>query len=476
MKKLFPKIFVIFLLVLGVVLRLKGLILNPSMWHDECNLGVSIVDFHLVEFFTKRLELGQVAPPLFMAISKLFTNIFGIHDVVLRTLPAVCSIGSLGLFWQVIKKYLNSKTAQITALTVFTLNSALIYYASEFKQYGCDVFATLFVLWIFAKTDFTKISLKKIVLISVLLAVTSLFSFVTLIPIGIGLLLIILDPKTRKNAVLPSIVMVFTLAIYVKIFIFKTYTDSFMVNYWQSDFVKPDLTNFPKLFAQSFKYFFAPAKAILFPLLSFLGGTIYFIKTKNKKSLILFGTLILTIITSILKIYPFGERVILFLLPIYIILIAKPLDIGGKLRYAVLVLLVITFFPTVQINARYLTVKNVFKKEPAREFAEHIAKNSNSEDTIFINAASIPEYRYYSHIFGLKNPTVIELPENNLLPQRNEEIKNQLKNMHGNIWFYMPFDIPHRSVNTEIADYVKKTKTVYEDYAVGTSYLLYAKF
>ena len=54
-----------FIIFLGLILRLKGLISNPSMWHDECALAWNILEKSYGELFEK-LRFLQVAPPMFL--------------------------------------------------------------------------------------------------------------------------------------------------------------------------------------------------------------------------------------------------------------------------------------------------------------------------------------------------------------------------------------------------------------------------
>lgn len=474
-KKYIPEISAVIIIIAGIFLRLKGWIINPSMWHDECNLGVSIIDFHIEDFFFKRLELGQVAPPLFMVGTKFLTNIFGISDRVLRVIPELCGIGSIILFYLVVKEYFKSNLAKLTALTVFVINSALIYYSSEFKQYGCDVFSVLLVIYIFNKVKFENLSVKKLLSIGIGLAVLSWFSFVSLLATAGGFCMLLLKRDTRKQGLITITPVAISLLVYAKLFLFKTYTDSFMVKNWAESFVTPTLSNFPTLFIDSLRFMFAPVKMLLFPLIFFICGIVYFIRERNQKSIILFLTIIFMIILSMMKIYPYADRVILFLVPIYLIFMFKIFDINKKVRWFLFGVALLTFLPQILINANYLTVKTINKKEPAKEFAKYMAESIQPNEIIYVNAASASEFKYYSYIYKIKNKVFYEAPETNMNSNRLEIIHNQLSKISGNVWFYMPFDIPHRAVTTEIAQFVNNKSHVLEQYNMGTSNLLHAK-
>ena len=83
-----------------------------------------------------------------------------------------------------------------------------------------------------------------------------------------------------------------------KMFLLKTYTDSFMVKNWTESFVTLTLSNFPSLFIDSLKFMFAPVKMLLCLLIFFMCGIIYFIRERNQKSIILFLTIIFILKTG----------------------------------------------------------------------------------------------------------------------------------------------------------------------------------
>ena len=93
-----------FVVFLGFVLRLKGLTANPSMWHDECALAWNSLEKNYVELFGK-LRFLQVAPPMFLIVSKLLASIFHVKnhifacDFVLRLIPFFFGSLSIVMFY-----------------------------------------------------------------------------------------------------------------------------------------------------------------------------------------------------------------------------------------------------------------------------------------------------------------------------------------------------------------------------------------
>ena len=165
---------------LGFTLRLKGLVSNPSMWHDECALAWNVINNSYGELFGK-LRFLQVAPPMFLVISKILVTIFHVKnnifacDFVLRLTPFFFGTLSIGAFYFVCKSLFKSKWTTFIALLLFCLNPVLINYSFEFKPYILDVFCALSALWIFLNTDFQTNSAKKVLVYGCLLAILSWF-------------------------------------------------------------------------------------------------------------------------------------------------------------------------------------------------------------------------------------------------------------------------------------------------------------
>lgn len=74
-------IFLFLVFLLGVCVRFDFYAYNRPLWHDECSLALSIINKNIFGYFGL-LEHNQSAPPLFMAVTKLFSLLFGIKEYV----------------------------------------------------------------------------------------------------------------------------------------------------------------------------------------------------------------------------------------------------------------------------------------------------------------------------------------------------------------------------------------------------------
>jgi len=132
--------------LLGLVLRLRlrEYTFNRSLFPDEVTLTHDVVG----RTFGQLLHVnpnGQAAPIGWLWTSKVATVVFGQHDLTLRLVPFLASVVALLLF-PYVGRELVGRWAMPAALLLFATSPALIYYASEAKQYSSDVTCTLLAL------------------------------------------------------------------------------------------------------------------------------------------------------------------------------------------------------------------------------------------------------------------------------------------------------------------------------------------
>ena len=279
-----------FVVFLGFVLRLKGLIANPSMWHDECALAWNILEKNYVELFGK-LRFLQVAPPMFLIVSKLLVGIFYVKnhifacDFVLRLIPFFFGSLSIAMFYFVCKSLFKSKWTTLIAILLFCLNPVLINYSFEFKPYILDVFCTLSALWIFLNTDFQKNFTKKNLIYGCILAILPWFSFMSTIVIFAGFMALSFKRENPKNFFLMFVPIFLSAFLYLKIYVLNIYSQcsAGMIGFWQNEFVKRDLSNLTQLNMENLHYFFSNLPLFSCTLLSLLMfvGLILMFKDRN---------------------------------------------------------------------------------------------------------------------------------------------------------------------------------------------------
>src|SRR5262245_16915599 len=130
------------LLLAGVITRVQ--FLDRSLWLDEAWVANSIRAASLQQAIYYDDWL-QTTPPLFIALSRLVTTVFGTSNVAFRALPALAGIVSVLLFSFMALKLLKPSFAMI-AILLFVFSPRVILYSQSLKQYSTDVLSTISLL------------------------------------------------------------------------------------------------------------------------------------------------------------------------------------------------------------------------------------------------------------------------------------------------------------------------------------------
>src|SRR5215208_2227429 len=143
------KVAAVILIVLGGLLRLRQYLAGRSLWSDEAMLALNIVNRNVNGLF-KPLDYDQGAPIGFLLVEKISHLLFGRNEYSLRLFPLLIGLVSVWLFYLLLKQ-ITGGPGLLIALALFALNSRLIYYSSEVKQYILDVAATIGLLLLDAR-------------------------------------------------------------------------------------------------------------------------------------------------------------------------------------------------------------------------------------------------------------------------------------------------------------------------------------
>lgn len=439
MNKANSKMFLYFCLLglifaFGIFLRLRFLSYNISFSNDESSLALNIYLKNILNFRT--LDYGQMAPPLFMMLIKIFTKVVGFSDLSLRAIPFLAGCLSVIAFYFLAKTVLKTFST-IIATFFFAINYTLIVHSVIFKPYSLDVLFTILCLLFFLKLDITKNSPTKNLLYGLLLAITPWFSFEAIFVIAGGIINIVLK-NIRENKLKTLMLTVPVLVsglFFCYIFFMTNKLMGLMVSYWTKDlnaFVTINFIEFLQLFRHNIEFFFYPIGNTLCLMILLLWGMIILFKETSKFLNISCITFSLVLVASILKLYPFYERMILFLIPIFLLFILKPLDQINKkeiLKSVTIVFLVIFSFK--------ITLPKDYYNTKGREMMAFMVQKLKSCDTIFVNADSIATFQYYSIFYHTKGcPIIIE----DWSIRNNRQLYNVLLKplKKGTYWLYLP--------------------------------------
>ncbi|MGL6094381.1 MAG: hypothetical protein ACRC7O_01095 [Fimbriiglobus sp.] len=144
-KRLVPAAVVWAAVLAGFALRGYCYARNPSLWIDEAMLALNVV-YRSPSQLLEPLDLNQGAPVGFLLASKAAVAAFGGGEFALRLIPFLAAMAGLLMFVPLAYRALPLAAARV-AVGLFALSPYLAGYGAEFKQYESDAtFAVLLTL------------------------------------------------------------------------------------------------------------------------------------------------------------------------------------------------------------------------------------------------------------------------------------------------------------------------------------------
>jgi len=326
------------LIALGILLRLRQYLANRSLWLDEAMLALNILHKNLWGLFGK-LDYDQGAPLGFLLIEKLAATLFGDGERALRLLPLLAGCASLVLFYFLARDILNPP-GLLLALAILTFGRHAIYYSSEVKQYSLDSAIVLALFFLGARLfrpEQTRGAYWILLIAGILAPWFSHPAIFALAAIG-GVSVLqnirrwptLLATFGLGSAWLISFSILYLVnlrALAQNRFLFDFWADFFMPLSWQTpawiySILKGALYNPGGLttFVPRDNTFINNLLLTL-PFILFVIGLLFLLR-QNWRYGALFGlTMFAALAASALGKYPFGGRMILFLVPTFALLI-----------------------------------------------------------------------------------------------------------------------------------------------------------
>lgn len=447
----------------GMVPRIRQYIANRSLWFDEAMLALNIVE-RSFGGLTQPLDYSQGAPIGFLFIQKAAIYMLGNRDYVLRLVPILAGIAAMFLIYKVADLYLEG-TGVFAAIWLFAVSDRLVYYSSEAKQYSSDVVISLILLlsaYYCLKEDSNQRHFIGLALIGSIAMWISHPALFTIGAISISLLMDrLLNKNWRKVSWLGIVYLAwmvsFACVYYVSLRLLAA--NSILIKFWQNYFMPMppwrDLAWFPKTFASALEN---PAgiSFISIGAIAFLIGCLSLFFRRWQIALFLFLPFPAVLLASGLEKYPFGDRLLLFIVPFAFMIIAEGLDkvrrVFSKVnRWAALgawfvLALLLVYDPT------SLALHNLIDppmREDIKPVMSYVRNHKLNNDLIYVYYGAMPAFDYYAPQYGFgEDDYAVGVTSR----KRPTKYFKDLKNLAGRdrVWFVFSHNCSWCAVNEEV--------------------------
>ena len=409
------------ILVIGVALRVWAYAANTALWLDEILIARNILELPLGHLLTRPLQLDQVAPRGFLFVEKLAVLAFGDRELALRLFPFLCGIASLFLFRRLAERTLTGFAVPF-AVALFALGLPFVTFAVQVKQYMVDATAAILLLTLALGLRREGTATPHLIIVGLTGAVISWFSQASVvvmagIGVGIGIDWLVRRDRSALRVLLvtmPLWALAAVIAIVVGMKSMTPSTREFMDDFWRTGFFPLPLRSPAQLkwfWDQGLTVFTDPTllryRLPALYLVLAIAGMVVMWRRNRTIALVLLGPIAVALVAAVAHQYPFRGRLILYLVPVFVLAIGAAADwlrltvarvtpaFGKPLGAAVMAALFIP--PLVTIG----TTLPPYEIDHTRTMLAHLQRNRQPGDVVHVFPLSRVGVLYYAADYDL---------------------------------------------------------------------------
>jgi hypothetical protein len=448
------------LLIAGIAPRLSYYLTGRALWFDEAALCINILERSFGGLL-EPLVFKQVAPPLYLWTLKLCTLLAGPTVYAVRLSSVLAGLAVIFLFWAVARRIL-SPSGALVALFMAVLSQHLINYAGEAKPYASDVALTLAVIWMALRWEDKAPSWQRALRYGAIQAVMVWYSFpVVFVIAGVGLSQLALATWRRAWFSVGCLALLYGLgaASFLVEYIVaiapsrgNAETMAYMNYYWRHGFMPfPPTSHWDLRWYRErvFMFFDMPGGFTLQGLALFIwfAGLATLATRRLRYAAWIVLPLVLTLVASSLKLYPFHGRMTLFLAPVIFLLAGEGVAwLGGGqplwVRRAVLgsALMLLMAQPAVRAARMVVAPSRHHELEQVLAYADaHWAEG----DRVYLRQGDYISYRFLAGRYGFPPDAVLFESRKPGLESDEEQFRGEISPQFehwGRVWFPMAYD------------------------------------
>lgn len=454
--KVFPYLFLFLIFVFGIYLRLKCLLFNGAFWYTEVELGDCLINSSYPELF-KGLEHVQVAPPLFLVVSKFILQIFGAgadiaqRDLILRVFPCFCSILSIPFFMYLVHLVFKNRYITYILSLLFCLNPFAIGYSVVFKQYSTELLISVILLVLFYKIDLKSFSNLKLILWGSVIGLSLWFSLSVYFILCSGYVFLLIKMWREKDFYFKKF-LIFLLPILFSFILFIPVLWSvYSKNYYLMNLLwfdtHPMYSNFFNLteyFDKINELFINDYISPTIEIVSVVCFMIFVTKNGYKNNILFVMPVLLAIFAQMLHHYNFFGRFLLFLIPSFIIVfgaVLKFIDYTKLIRIFIIIFIFFNIGNTIRLYNEDINRLIIDYYPKSREQVMDIRANKKPSDFIITDFRGGDGYvgYYFSDLTNIINVKEIDRIDETGKPVFQDETKVFLNSLRkGKYYFFNP--------------------------------------
>ncbi|MBN9122393.1 MAG: glycosyltransferase family 39 protein [Planctomycetes bacterium] len=436
------------LALLGCGLRLVALFTDRCLWLDEAMLALNLVN-RTPRQLLDPLDWNQGAPVGFLLAVKGTITALGASEWALRLVPFLASCAGVFGFAFLSRRLLPGHAATL-ATALMALSPYLISYAAECKQYACDAAMTVGLLSVAMGLLEGRGGAARwggLAVVGALAVWCSHPATFVLAGIGTALLLHALVERDRKRFIAGGLTVACWLVSFGACYVLclkQLGGNKYLTDYWTEHFMPlpPKGVGDLAWVADHLIAFFAmpggfggePVPLGGFAAFLALIGLRECARERWPVAVALAAPVGFLLFASGLHKYPFGGRLLLFLIPLGLLLVARGAwavfdAVRDRNRFAALALIVLLVGAAAWQTSG--TLRRPLRHEQIRPVIAQVRAEMRPGDRVYVYYSAIPAFQFYTR----DNPFPEErVTLGNEYPNNPGGYRDELNRLHGRVW------------------------------------------
>jgi hypothetical protein len=485
----FVVVLVIALVAVGAALRIWQYAANTSLWLDEIALAKGVLDFDLSHLLISQLPYDQVAPKGFLLVEKVAVLALGTNDYALRLFPFVFSLISLAVFGRLAIRMLDG-AGSVAATLLFATAAPMVAFGAVVKQYSSDVCIAVLLWWLAYEVVSRPVTATRARITALIGAILVWFSqpgVLMLVALGACLLWLAHSSggRLRHTVLIVACWVPSALAAAVVGFASMSQTGrEYVQRFWVGGFPPGSLsreldTLWPwdqlrLLFGsgEGAQAGLAYPLPILYALLSAIGLGILW-RRNHKAAALLIAPLIVTLGAAVARQYPFSDRLIVFLVPSFLLAIGAAIDAVYRIcariskplgAFIAVALLAPGVYPIAISPPPYRT-------EDVKPVLSYVRDRWQPSDSVYIYYGAAPATAFYAARYGFNRG---DYAIGGCHRGDSRRYLRELDTSRGRsrVWLLLTHSLPYYREREDILSYLdaigaRRDELVVQSYAVG---------
>lgn len=407
-------------LAVGVALRLAAFAADRPLWLDEAMIAMNLTDRGVGRLF-EPLDRNQTAPVAFLLAGKLCAAAFGPTEHALRLPALVASVLGMVAFAVAAVRLLPPWTARLAVL-LFALSPTVVNYAAEVKQYSSDAAVSAGLLALAAPLLRTPTRGRLTALAAGGAAAVWASHPAVFVLASIGVVLFVRslrDREYRRTVFIIGLGWLVSFAAVYWVNVRHGANNDYLAEYWAPHFVPLSPAVIPWLSGEWVDFFRAVGGygGALFPVaglaavLAVIGFVSLWKDGRRPTAAVLVGGFAVALLASALHKYPFVGRLLLFLVPAGVLLVARGAAVLAKAVWsrsrvaAVVLVAAVVYAPAVEVARQF---RHPLREEDVPAALHFIRERWQPGDRVYVyngdsDVGAGPAFEFYSR--GDRFPT-----------------------------------------------------------------------